>query len=744
MENDIDATNNLSAPAAGVRQKPRVKDAKKVRDLIVSEEKHLNHRLAQYAAVTDSYDRVPMDTQAELQADGLGWTTNVNWGGMEAGIDEAVAPLFNLMTEPDTFVTFLSRLDMQGKHTALSALAKLDSEMVRDWDSHIDVAQQMLHNRVSFGLGIIHWPTPHGWHYNSLHPGNLITPERSPLNPSLWPWAAVKTEFVISDLIKKLGHAAEAKGQGWDTVQIKKALAKYREGSGVTWPKNQDIDSIVHGFMRNQSFGQFENSITIKGYILYNKEWDGSISEHYLTNQEGVGFLFSRKKHHASMDRMISVFPHSLGDGFLNRSRGYGIKMLPYHDTEDRTLNHMIDVTTLASNINLKGDQDDINRLAEIVFGPITLIPADFDIDQVSFSNTSGGLAQVRREIQQQRAGNGQVFGGAIDVSPNVDQTATGAKMRYQEQSKMAGYEVVRFYQQLGRFHRARWDRVTDTGGSTSDPGMKEAKELFKLAKGAGIPPELINSIHRVKAKTLFGDGDPVNQFLALMDLKEFTGNFSAQGKRVYSKLVVSSRLRNADLSDELHGEPGMDDLDTEQRRMAQLENGLFQVSDARIDIAGNDHHIIHAGEHTVFAEDTMEQIKAKQISEEQAYTTLQRARAHTIPHLEQISEDPQGIEIFKDLQRRWAGVENTLRQLGQHLEAKRGKEQEQQLEELRHPKLSVEEIESQITARAQRDNLAKESEAKVKRLDNESDAKVQSIAKTVAGQMVADQVNDQ
>lgn len=734
-------TTDLGQPNAGVRQKPRISDADKVRDLITSEERILRPRLGQMSASTDSYDRIPMDTDAELRADGLGWTTNVNWGGMEAGVDEASAPLYNLMTEPETFVAFHSRREVQGKATLLQNLARLDAEMVRDWDEWIYVVQQMIHNRALHGLGIIHWPTPHGWHCRSLHPGNLITPERAPLNPSFWPWAAVKTEFLISDLIAKLGDAKTARKKGWNIPSIKKSIEKYKGGDGVVWQQNQDIDSIVHGFVRNQSWAKYDNSISIKGYVLYNKEWDGSISEHFLTDQDGVGFLFSRKDGHPSMERMLSVFPHSLGDGFLNRVRGYGIKMLPYHDTEDRTLNHMIDVTTLASNINLKGEQDDINKLAEIVFGPITLIPEDFEVDQVSFANTSSGLAEVRREIQAQRAGNRQVFGGTIDVSPNVDRTATGAKMRFQEQTKMAGYEVARFYQQVGRFHRARWERVIDSGSGPTDPGYDAAKEMLDEAKKLGIDREFLNSIHQVKAKTMFGDGDPVNQFLALMDLKEFVGFYSAQGKRLYSKMVTASRLRNADLAEELHGEPGIDDMDSEQRRLAQLENGLFQTSDAKIDVAGTDNHIIHGGEHTVLAEDTMAQLENGMITPEQAFSTLQRANAHVIGHLQPMALDPFSVEIFKDLQRRWSNVENTIRQLEQQLGAQRESEQQRQLEELRNPAPSVKDIEVSKTEELKRETIQAESDAKIKVMENESKAKVDSIAKTAAMQSAANKV---
>src|SRR5690606_33154704 len=124
--------------------------------------------------------------------------------------------------------------------------------------------------------------------------------------------------------------------------------------------------------------------------------------------------------------------------------------------------------------------------------------------------------------------------------------------------------------------------------------------------------------------------------------------------------------------------------------QIAQQENAAFQSSDVRIDVAETDNHLIHAGEHTVFVEDTLGQLSEGAISEERAFQTVSRAMAHVGPHLEMLASDPLAEAESEDLQRRWADVTNTLRQLSQRLEAKRQAEQEQQLEEMRNPRPSV------------------------------------------------------
>ena len=101
-------TDALRAPDPSNPNASRVIDAKRVRGLISAGARNLEHRLEQYRLVEDAYDRIPPDTEEQLRADGLGWAANVDWGGMEAGIDSAASPFVNLLTEPEPFVKFAS------------------------------------------------------------------------------------------------------------------------------------------------------------------------------------------------------------------------------------------------------------------------------------------------------------------------------------------------------------------------------------------------------------------------------------------------------------------------------------------------------------------------------------------------------------------------------------------------------------------------------------------------------------
>lgn len=716
-------TDALRAPDPSNPTASRVIDARRTRRLISAGANDLEHRLDQYRMVEDAYDRIPPDTEEQLRADGLGWAANVDWGSMEAGIDLAASPFVNLLTEPDPFVKFCSYAETPNLHHALSELARADAEMLRDWPDWIYEAQIMIHNRVAHGMGIFYFPQPHGWHFQSLHPANLITPPRAGLNPEGWPWCAIITEFKVEDLLAKLTDKETAREQGWDTKAVHDAIEKYQQGSGASWPHNMNIDQAVHGFSNHAMMGTFDESMTIKGFVFYVRESTGEISEYWLTNQEEVGFLYARQKKQSQMSRVINIFPHGLGSGYINKVRGYGIKSLPHHDLENRSFNHSIDVTFLSSNLMLKGSGQDVNRLPEMVFGPVTLIPEDFTLEQQSFQNPAGGLVQLHREMNGMKAGRNQVFGGNVDTTPNVDRTASGARMRYQESTGIRGHDVARFYHQVRMFHQARWERIVDPDASDSDPGMAEAREMLQRAVSKGCPPEAIEGIYKVNAVTVFGEGDPVNQFMAMMDVKEFYGQLTPTGRKAYARAALNARLRDPDLVDQLVGKVDslIDETDSRHRQVAQGENADFQSSDVRIDIAETDNHLIHSGEHTVFAEDTLGQLREKAISEEDAFRTLSRVQAHIGGHIEMVMSDPLSEAEGKDLQRRWADVTNSLRQLAQQLEAKRQKMQEQQLDELRNPRPSVKDQEAAMTEEIKRQSILRETEAKISIMERES-----------------------
>ena len=713
----------LEAPVvAGPSKQPknRCPDSKSALTLIKTQcdDDKWQRRVEAYRAIEDAYDRLPPDSDSDLAGDGLSWVANVDWGGMKAGINDGAEIDWNLLTQPETYIRLVSRSARPGIGDSMAILERLDKEMLDGWTDWETELEMMVHNRRSFGLGIFHFPQPYGWHFRSLHPANLILPPRARANPDSWAWCGIKTEFSIVDLMERLETPLPAKKLGWNIENIRKALAKFAADDGkAAWFQSlcNDVEGYIHGFKANDLLVTHENKSKLDGYIFYVKEWNGRVSEHLLVNDDEIGYLYSGVGRHKSMADLIALFPLQLGQGYIERIRGYGLEMLPFHDLENRALNHGVDTMMITSGLLLQSKQgDDWKRLQEGVFlnGPFVGIPEDLTLMNPQFGSPAQGLLAMQREIERRGNFRNRSFGGADYSNRDPEQSATAAKIHYQQGTASRTYEVARLYRQAQNFHRIRVMKMIDPNLTTRCPGGEVAIAMLKEAMSKGVSPDDIASIKGVKARTIFGDGDPVNQFLALMDLKEFFGKLPASGQRKMQRHVFNARLRDPELVRELMGpdKPQDDPEFTRQRWRAQVENNTFETSDTRQDLADGDNHLIHAGEHTIFAEEVMQRLKAGILAEEDALQRIMRAQSHTEGHLAALAADPFAVNELKDLRRRWADLTNSNRQLAQHIQAKKQQEQARAIEEMRNPRPSVKDQETMLTEKAKRQAIAEET----------------------------------
>lgn len=732
METDL-----LAPPEATAQQpKPRMYDATKALTLIRAQEKKQEPRLDIYRAVEAAYDRVPPDDDCALDADKLGWTANIDWGGMESGVNEGAEIDYNLATQPDTYVRLLS-----GNPQFVDLLTVVEAEDKRaldEWDEFLPQLEMMVHNRRAHGLGIFHFPHPVGWHFNSLHPGNLITPPRGQNNPSKWPWFAIKTEFEITDLLARLADPEASSKLGWNVANIRKAITKFAERGGQEMVSS--IERSVENYVlelraTDLAFAQ-ENNHSIPGYIFFVKEWDGGVSEYFITNEAegaGIGFLFEGVKRRQSMADVIALFPLSLGQGYIERVRGYGVKMLPYHDLENQTRNKFVDSVMLASGMIVQGEEgDDWQRLQNEVrqYGPYTYMPDGIKIQQQSFGDPSSGIVALNREMERVGGQRNRSFGGADHSQRTPEMTATQSRMLWQGESKAQTNEVARFYKQLSHFHALRFKRMFNPQLGVSDPGGPEAMAMMIRLQAQGVTLDVLSSVHTIKARTIFGDGDPVNQYLAMKDLEPFFGRFTEDGKKAYTHHVVAARIGDKDLAAQLTGwKAGEDRNKTQARWQAQQENAVFEVADTRLDLGDRDNHLIHLGEHTVFAEEVIARLDGKEITEAEAFQKVGRTWAHAQQHLALAQEDPLLEAVIKDVARRWADLNNRQRQMGQHLQAEAEKAQRQQMEELRNPRPSVKDTEVRMTEEIKRSLAQERHRREMELLEQRHDLEMRMLA---------------
>lgn len=727
-------------PIAPSRQrKPRASDRKKTLSMIKtrwqSPDAQKKTKLARMIA--DAFDQVPPDGDDELTADGLGWVANVDWGGMNAGISDGIELDFNLATQAETYVKFVAkRRQPKGLKGRLETLSQLHKDMIDSWNGFDAELQAMLWNRRALGLGIFHFPHRFGWQFRNLHPCNLILPARAKLDPETWPWFAVRSDISIVELLQRFEDSAASEKAGWKMHSIAKAIEHFSKEGGAIMAGHllTDPESYIFNLSQNDLSFSAENGDTIPGFTFYVKEWDGKISEYLLTENENIGWLFVGERRHDCMEDLISLHPLALGQTHIERIRGYGVKMLPFHDLENRVLNHACDTTLIGAGILIQGAQgDDFRRMQEDVHisGPFTYLRDGLTVQQQSFSNPAAGTIALRREFERVANVRNRSFGGAEYGQRESDESATGARLKWQERNTARTYEVARYYRNWSITWRTVWRRFTGKTLSEKDPGGKEAKILKEEMNEALITKDDLDAIKRVDARTIFGDGDPNQQFLALSDLEKDMPALPPSGQRFMRRLKFTARLRDPDMVEAALGPERLDqDKDfMEQRWRCQVEQNTFETSDTRVDLQDDDNQVIHCGEHTIFAEEVIMRVDEGKLTEQDAIGRLSRAKAHIIPHLNELSKDEIEHEAFKDFSRRWANIDNRLRQMSQHVMAQQEKAAQLAEEEKRNPKPSVKDMETILTEQAKRAAIAEESKMKAEQATIEHEARMRVLA---------------
>jgi hypothetical protein len=720
-----DAPETVAPKLAPPSEQPkfRMANPKKALAVINAAAKRTKHHVEQDRMVEDAYDRMPPIDPAELDNDATGWRTNVDYGDTENAVNEKVELIVNLMTLPMPFLDFRVRKrvmrERPGVMDALATLALEHHTFLSEQPCWTMEGQKMGHNMVATGLGIFHFPEPYSWHFESQPRTNLIYPVRCGLNPEKWDWMALRKSISIVELIKKLGAPEKAAtDRGWNMAKIRAIIGKLKHeetfpgGAGLPNP-DQDPEGYVNALQENDLALANENGNHIKGYTLYVKEYDGKITEHILVDDEAVGFIYDGKHRYDRMTQFLILFPLSLGQGFLEKVRGLGHRLLPFNALLNDVTNRTVDLSILSGGLMLKGTKDDgLQDVSQLLMGGlVTMIPPEYELDQRSFGNPAQGLMAVGENLRNHREANNRVFGGANGANrPEI--TATHAKLKYNEATRGNAFETDRFYLQLKLFHQTLWSRLLyfNEKGETSVPceGSEEAQAFWKEVADEGVTKQDLDAIRQVLVETLFGDGDPNQVFMALSELSPIMPSLPVSAQRDALKRLIAARTRKPHLAESwLPTQSNGDRARSHQNWRTSVEEDAFE-NGSPMPVQDDDVTSIHAENHTKYAESVIQSFGQKVLKPNEALKRLILVRDHTTLHLTMLQRSKMDEALARDLGTRWKNILNMMRRMEQMVQEQQEAERQQMLEELRNPKLTVAERESAITEQFKRDEFAK------------------------------------
>lgn len=728
----------------------RFGNARNALSLISGAKRSLDKRIELWREISERADRVPPMGGASRE-EGLAWTSDVDWGGMERGLNSVKEPLYNLATQPKPPLRLSCIEPMDSAAKVYERAAELDERMLRQWGEYGTEMEMMVDHMAATGIGIMHFSHPRSWIARALHPGNLITPKTAKVNPASWPWAAVVHRISVDDLLEKLDDPEAAAKVGWNIPAVRAAVRKVREhvdGTGTVATdglNDAEPAEIRINDLKSKTgpgSGAPGDSDELPGFILYVREHTGRVSERRIFADDNFcrehGYLFEDPDRHDSMQRLFNTFPLSLGSGYLHRVRGYGAKMLPFHDAENMMLNRGVDSTWLTSGIFLQGEADDMKRMQSMGFGPITFMPSGISLPQQSIGDPTRGLMGMLNEMRRMAEDHGRASGAQTGTA-SPERSATEARIDWQDARQLTTFQVQRFNECLDAFQAERWRRLTNPDITEVDPGGPEARELQRQLRDIGLTEDKIakkqdgdrKMLIEGRARKIFGGGSQVDMFLAMRDLMPMFGQFTKSGQRSLIRYMVSARLGGQEWADEFMGaettlDP-QDDVLTMEQRMVQLENGVLIQGETRLTPGGRDVHAIHAAGHTQLAVETVDRHTRGELPKQVALQRVTAIYDHARQHIALMAQDPLLQDIVKDLVRQWADMENLTRQWTQQLQAEAARQQQEQqqamMEELRNPRLSVADQQKILTEEAKRELMVRKTETEIELMRQEAEA---------------------
>jgi hypothetical protein len=676
----------------GPQPKNRMPDARLALQMITSRATQLSQKWEIWAEVQKNYECRPPDDPALLQQHGLGYATNVNWGSMEARVDEIEEAYYNLASGGKTFLKFHSRAEGAQAAKMLRTVAAEHKIMWDGWNGRQEMLSMLIHNRSLFPFSAVYFDNPNGWYCNSLHPRNLIYPAGAGTNCDTWPWCAVVTSFEAWVLLKQLSAPDTAQSVGWDTKAIRDACDKFvKQGA-------QALSSVLGGGMINWMQVPWEQiqphdlalNERIPAFVFYVKEWDGRVSEHILVDHQEVGYIYSKVGKHEKLSHILRLFPHSIGAGTMDSVRGYGDKSLHWHDAQNRLQNAEYDTCLVTGGLIIQSDSGQtLDKMHQFVFnlGGVTALPSGFSPAQVNFRDSAAGMRLLKQDLRAQQARTAPGLAGASEFG-DYEKSQREAAMVFQQSLQLGLFKVDRFHDQMDAFAQTHWARLVQCLDSKNKGnGAEEAKAFFQLLATLGVTPELLLSIYRVTHRIGSGRGNRVNGQIGMDRARQYWGSFSEDGKRDFAKTDIELALDDDGDAEEWLATKQPGDEESTQARDAMLENSAFAGGQSVITTA-TDMDAVHMAVHTGFAESEQQLCEQGQRDPRQCLGTLTKALEHIPGHMQRLSEDQFFQPQLKDLGQRWSQIENYRRHLEQNLTAQAQKMQQEEQRRLQTPQV--------------------------------------------------------
>lgn len=456
--------------------------------------------------------------QSKLDAEGLGWMSNVNFRLLEADVNAAQIPLYMLFADVPQYAQVtveVPNASDQDNTLFGQIIGEEHTQTCNEWRWFDYQFQLSIANMCKFGMGPLYFPDKNDWRPKVADQGAVFVPDETTQDLSELPVVYIYYEWELTDLFRAI-QQPKAADAGWDVEAVKKQLMlACNEFSGFTRARSWEYWEQK---LREEDVYWSQVVPRIRTSWGYVREFTGKISRFLIVanmtaENQGV-FLFKKLNEYDSWSQIIHPFFCEIGNGNWNGVKGVGMKAYNFRDAQNRLKNRVLDGAFLGSQVLLQAaDAKTAEDLQLIQLGPMAIIPPGVTAQQMPLLSTLDKPMAVDRALEVDLQRNiGGIRQNQTDSQTNQPVSATEAQINANYTSQITQAQQTYWLRQLDPFYT---EQVTRLSGDVRVPSKKYPHQEWevgmakfqKRCMARGVPKEAFKHIKLVRATRSVGRG---------------------------------------------------------------------------------------------------------------------------------------------------------------------------------------------------------------------------------------------
>ena len=633
---DINDGNGINNPDLSPDLKPRsraIRNGEEAAKLI----KHLieinRERNRKNARIMAKYNSETPHSQAQLEAEGLGWKSNISTKPLTILIDK-VAPRFVTALDEAKYLTNSAfPEDHPGAARKTTAFRREITNTIRARRGWKPFLNSFTQENALFGYCVPAWLDEYSWLPKFFRQDETFFPTGTKQDVEAAQVLIFKEDYLLHELFEQIEDKEAADLAGWDVrlavEAINTAMPQDRRSQFSDWERvHQDLirESSVCGSLESGP-----KIVTI--YNLLVVEIDGKVS-HYKVEDRNWNLLFQHEERFANMADVATFFSFQQGNGTMHGSKGIGREIYAIAGILDRARNDVVDRLLLAGKVIIQGEERLLRRFRMSLVGNAILIGSSYSVVQ----NRVDGDVEPFFALDNYLSSLLDQIAGAASPKQLEGERVTAAQVNLVASREEEQRDVImsRFLTQFADMMQTIQKRMVDP--DTDDKDAKEMQErLLKI-----MDREELDMIAKSPVAATVSDySDLERQQIALIAAEN-------QGNPLIDQRELKFRQLSAQIDEEFAEAvllPVNDPTKTaEQQRLQQLELVLLTQGQA-VPVSPRDDAKIHLSVLTP----ALEQAGAEALSNPEALPILESLVNHGNQHLALAMEEGLPKEDFQE-----------------------------------------------------------------------------------------------